>query len=265
MGEATAQSMSGPFANEDEAGDYQVAEIWCRQAVRSREARPPSTTCLAAPAARLRGQGVGGAARGWWRPNGDWSSRRNPLNADLKSAAASSAMATEGARAAHKQSCGLMTKADPRAKTLSAQGGLEAVSKAGPSRGSPHVGRGGGLADPEREHAPGQTGRPLLGSSRRGQSSLVNCAAGLTLMVPGPYEEERRGGRPYRNTHRKLVLCRTGRMMLDTPGMRGAGGTGGRGGWGSAVATFGRHRGALVMGLPDSASAHKRGGSPVER
>ena len=66
--------------------------------------------------------------------------------------------------------------------------------------------------------APGQTA-VLLGSSGVGKSSLVNALAGKPVMVTQAIREHDARGR-HTTTHRELILLPSGRLVLDTPGMR---------------------------------------------
>ena len=59
----------------------------------------------------------------------------------------------------------------------------------------------------------------LLGSSGVGKSSLVNALAGTALMATQAIREDDARGR-HTTTHRQLVLLPSGRLVLDTPGMR---------------------------------------------
>ena len=77
---------------------------------------------------------------------------------------------------------------------------------------------GEGLDALTESFAPGQTAA-LLGSSGVGKSSLVNALAGAPLMATQAIREDDARGR-HTTTHRQLVLLPSGRLVLDTPGMR---------------------------------------------
>jgi ribosome biogenesis GTPase len=77
---------------------------------------------------------------------------------------------------------------------------------------------GEGLAALSASLPPGQTAA-LLGSSGVGKSSLVNALAGRAVMATQAIREHDARGR-HTTTHRELVLLPSGRLVLDTPGMR---------------------------------------------
>ena len=66
--------------------------------------------------------------------------------------------------------------------------------------------------------AAGQTAA-LLGSSGVGKSSLLNALAGRPVMATRAIREHDARGR-HTTTHRELILLPSGRLVLDTPGMR---------------------------------------------
>jgi ribosome biogenesis GTPase len=73
--------------------------------------------------------------------------------------------------------------------------------------------------DAIREYlVPGQT-LALLGPSGVGKSSLVNRLVGREMLPTGEIREWDARGR-HTSVHRQLVVCESGGMIIDTPGMR---------------------------------------------
>jgi ribosome biogenesis GTPase len=190
MGEATAQ-LSGRFAHEAEAGAYPVAGDWVAAAVRPAEGSATIHEVLPRRSAFLRKAVGGGHAAQLVAANADVAFLVASVNADLSARRIERYLATAWDSGASPVV--VLTKAD-----LCADAG---VRKA------------------EIEcFAPGQTAA-LLGSSGVGKSSLVNALAGASLMATRAIREDDARGR-HTTTHRQLVLLPSGRLVLDTPGMR---------------------------------------------
>jgi ribosome biogenesis GTPase len=62
----------------------------------------------------------------------------------------------------------------------------------------------------------------FLGSSGAGKSTLANHLAGEGLLATAAVRDGDRRGR-HTTTHRELVVLPSGGVLLDTPGLRGAG------------------------------------------
>lgn len=213
-GEATAQ-LSGRFAHEAEAGAYPVAGDWVAAAVRPAETSATIHDVLPRRSAFLRKAVGGGHAAQVVAANADVAFLVASLNADLNARRIERYLATAwdsgGAPVV------VLTKADlcPDAAVRKAE--IEAVAIGVPVYVVSAV-TGEGLDALGECFAPGQTAA-LLGSSGVGKSSLVNALVGAALMATRAIREDDARGR-HTTTHRQLVLLPSGRLVLDTPGMR---------------------------------------------
>ena len=213
-GEATAQ-LSGRFAHEAEAGAYPVAGDWVAAAVRPQEATATIHEMLPRRSAFLRKAAGGGHAAQVVAANADVAFLVASLNADLSARRIERYLATAWDSGASPVV--VLTKADlcPDAAVRKAE--IEAVAIGVPVYVVSAV-TGEGLDALAECFAPGQTAA-LLGSSGVGKSSLVNALAGASLMATRAIREDDARGR-HTTTHRQLVLLPSGRLVLDTPGMR---------------------------------------------
>ena len=78
----------------------------------------------------------------------------------------------------------------------------------------------GGLAPLEPYLAEGRS-LCLVGRSGAGKSSLVNALAGMDVLVTAEIRQDGKGR--HTTTHRELIVLPTGAVVIDTPGLRGAG------------------------------------------
>ena len=77
-----------------------------------------------------------------------------------------------------------------------------------------------GLAPLQRYLEPGRT-LCLVGRSGAGKSTLANALLGSEVLATGDIRSDGKGR--HTTTHRELVLLPGGGLLLDTPGLRGAG------------------------------------------
>jgi ribosome biogenesis GTPase / thiamine phosphate phosphatase len=213
QGEATGQ-LSGRFAHEAVEGDYPVAGDWVAVALRPAEGSAtihhllPRRTQFARKAVG-RGGGQIVAA------NVDVAFLVASLNQDLNARRIERylAMAWESGAAPAV----VLTKADLCADSAALKAEIEAVTLGVPVHVVSAL-TGEGLAGLNEVLAPGDTAA-LLGSSGAGKSSLVNALAGRPVMTTQAIREHDARGR-HTTTHRELILLPSGRLVLDTPGMR---------------------------------------------
>ena len=78
----------------------------------------------------------------------------------------------------------------------------------------------GGLAPLEPYLSEGRT-LCLVGRSGAGKSSLVNALAGTDVLATAEIRQDGKGR--HTTTHRELIVLPTGAVLIDTPGLRGAG------------------------------------------
>jgi ribosome biogenesis GTPase len=212
-GEATAQ-LSGRFAHEAAAGDYPVAGDWVAIAPRPTEQSATIHNLLPRRTAFVR-KAVGHGGRQVVAANVDVALLVASLNQDLNARRIERylAMAWEsGATPAV-----VLTKADLCANRAALRAEIEAAAPGVPVHVVSAL-TGEGLDDMGKSLAPGQTAA-LLGSSGVGKSTLVNALAGRPLMATQAIREHDARGR-HTTTHRELILLPSGRLLLDTPGMR---------------------------------------------
>jgi ribosome biogenesis GTPase len=212
-GEATAQ-LSGRFAHRAAAGDYPVAGDWVAVAPRPTEGSATIHHLLPRRTAFVR-KAVGRVGRQVVAANVDVALLVASLNQDLNARRIERylAMAWEsGATPAV-----VLTKADLSANRTALRAEIEAMAPGVPVHVVSAL-TGEGLDDMGKSLAPGQTAA-LLGSSGVGKSTLVNALAGRSLMATQAIREHDARGR-HTTTHRELILLPSGRLVLDTPGMR---------------------------------------------
>lgn len=78
----------------------------------------------------------------------------------------------------------------------------------------------GGMAPLEPYLCEGRT-LCLVGRSGAGKSSLVNALAGSEVLATAEIRQDGKGR--HTTTHRELIVLPTGAVVIDTPGLRGAG------------------------------------------
>jgi ribosome biogenesis GTPase len=212
-GEATAQ-LSGRFAHEAAAGDFPVAGDWVAAAVRDAEASAtihhllPRRTAFARKAVG-RGGGQVVAA------NVDVALLVASLNRDLSARRIERYLALAWESGASPVV--VLTKADLCADRDVLKVEIECIAMGIPVHVVSAL-TGEGLDGLNEVLGPGQTAA-LLGSSGVGKSSLVNALAGRPVMATQAIREHDARGR-HTTTHRELILLPSGRLVLDTPGMR---------------------------------------------
>ncbi len=111
----------------------------------------------------------------------------------------------------------VLNKVDLIADPEAARAGAEAASNGVPVA-LVSARRGDGLTELRAHLAPGRT-IALFGPSGAGKSSLVNQLVGREVLPTGEVREWDARGR-HTSVHRELVLCETGGVLIDTPGMR---------------------------------------------
>jgi ribosome biogenesis GTPase len=212
-GEANAQ-LSGRFAHGAAAGDYPVAGDWVAVAPRPAEGSAtihhllPRRTVFARKAVG-RGGGQVVAA------NVDVAFLVASLNQDLNARRIERYLAMVWESGASPAV--VLSKADLCADRAAPVAEIAAVALDVPVLVVSAL-TGEGLDGLRALLAPGQTAA-LLGSSGVGKSSLVNALAGRTVMTTQAIREQDARGR-HTTTHRELILLPSGRLVLDTPGMR---------------------------------------------
>jgi ribosome biogenesis GTPase / thiamine phosphate phosphatase len=212
-GEVTAQ-LSGRFAHEAAVGDYPVAGDWVAVALRAAEGSATIHDLLPRHTAFER-KAVGRGGRQVVAANVDVALLVASLNQDLNARRIERylAMAWEsGASPAV-----VLTKADLCADRATLKAEIEAVAPGVPVHIVSAL-TGEGLEGLSTILASGQTAA-LLGSSGVGKSTLVNALAGRFQMPTQAIREHDARGR-HTTTHRELILLPSGRLVLDTPGMR---------------------------------------------
>jgi ribosome biogenesis GTPase len=212
-GEASAQ-LSGRFAHEAAAGDYPVAGDWVAVALRPTEGSATIHHLLPRRTAFTR-KAAGRVGRQVVAANVDVALLVASMNQDLNARRIERylAMAWEsGASPAV-----VLTKADLCAEREARKAEIETVALGMPVHVVSAL-TGEGLGGLKESLAPGQTAA-LLGSSGAGKSSLVNALAGRPVMATQAIREHDARGR-HTTTHRELILLPSGRLVLDTPGMR---------------------------------------------
>jgi ribosome biogenesis GTPase len=214
MGEVTAQ-LSGRFAHEARSGDYPVAGDWVAVTMRPDEAAATVQHLLPRRGAFMRKASGGGGAVQVVAANVDVAFLVASLNADLNARRIERYLATAWESGASPVV--VLTKADLCHDREARQAEIEAVALGVPVHLVSAI-TGEGLVALAESFAPGQTAA-LLGSSGVGKSSLVNALAGTPVMATQAIREDDARGR-HTTTHRQLVLLPSGRLVLDTPGMR---------------------------------------------
>jgi ribosome biogenesis GTPase / thiamine phosphate phosphatase len=213
-GEASAQ-LSGRFTHEAEAGAYPVAGDWVAAAVRTADHSATIHDVLPRRSAFVR-KAIGGAGGAQVvAANVDVAFLVASLNADLNPRRIERYLATAWESGASPVV--VLTKADLCEDSEVHRASIERVALGVPVHVVSAV-TGEGLAALNDCFAAGQTA-VLLGSSGVGKSSLVNALAGTSLMATQAIREDDARGR-HTTTHRQLVLLPSGRLVLDTPGMR---------------------------------------------
>jgi ribosome biogenesis GTPase len=214
MGEVTAQ-LSGHFAHEARSGDYPVTGDWVAATMRPEEAAATIQHLLPRRGAFMRKAAGGSGAVQVVAANVDVAFLVASLNADLNARRIERYLATAWESGASPVV--VLTKVDLCHDREARQAEIEAVALGVPVHVVSAI-TGEGLAGLGESFAPGQTAA-LLGSSGVGKSSLVNALAGTPVMATQAIREGDARGR-HTTTHRQLVLLPSGRLVLDTPGMR---------------------------------------------
>ena len=214
IGEVTAQ-LSGRFAHEAEAGAYPVAGDWVAAAVRQEEAAATIQHLLPRRSAFVRKAVGGGGTAQVVAANVDVAFLVASLNAELNPRRIERYLATAWESGASPVV--VLTKADLCEYCEAHKARIERVALGVPVHVVSAV-TGQGLAALNESFGAGQTA-VLLGSSGVGKPSLVNAHAGAALMATQAIREDDARGR-HTTTHRQLVLLPSGRLVLDTPGMR---------------------------------------------
>jgi ribosome biogenesis GTPase len=212
-GEATAQ-LSGRFTHDAAAGDYPVAGDWVAAALRPAESSATIHHLLPRRTAFTRKAVASGGGQ-TVAANVDAALLVASLNHDLNARRIERYLAMAWKSGASPAV--VLTKADLCTDRPARKAEIEAVALGVPVHVVSAL-TGEGLDGLRELLAPGQTA-VLLGSSGVGKSSLVNALAGRPVMATQAIREHDARGR-HTTTHRELILLPSGRLVLDTPGMR---------------------------------------------
>jgi ribosome biogenesis GTPase / thiamine phosphate phosphatase len=212
-GEAIAQ-LSGRFAHEAVAGHFPVAGDWVAAALRPVEASATIHHLLPRRTTFTR-KAVGHGGAQVVAANVDVAFLVASLNQDLSARRIERYLAMAWESGASPVV--VLTKADLCADPGTFEAEIESVALGVPVHVVSAL-TGEGLDGLNEFFAVGQTAA-LPGSSGVGKSSLLNALAGRAVMTTQAIREHDARGRRT-TTHRELILLPSGRLVLDTPGMR---------------------------------------------